>query len=142
MVSGGRSLVTLDNGSVLVLRRRSDGKLVLPGGVVEEGESLHDCAVRELQEETGLQAVEWRAFAFASGQATEVSVYPNGDVVHCHSLLIHVSHWVGRPQNLDEDASELLWVDAQERRDEIRGCDARALVAFRKFVATGEFQVY
>lgn len=52
-------------GSVLLMRRKGtgffDGLYSLPGGHVEEGESLRDAAVREMREETGLDLgrAEW-----------------------------------------------------------------------------------
>ncbi|KAB1196002.1 MULTISPECIES: NUDIX domain-containing protein [Haloferax] len=42
------------DGSILLVRQ--DGKWVLPGGGVESGESKTDALVREIREETGLEA--------------------------------------------------------------------------------------
>jgi 8-oxo-dGTP diphosphatase len=56
---------------VVVIRRDIEpfrGQLALPGGFIETGESWREAAVRELREETGLeaQAVEVRLFDVAS----------------------------------------------------------------------------
>jgi bifunctional NMN adenylyltransferase/nudix hydrolase len=37
---------------VLLIERKDTGKLALPGGFLEEGETLLGCAFRELKEET------------------------------------------------------------------------------------------
>lgn len=41
-------------GQILMMRQNGKNFWVFPGGTLEDGESLAECAVRELQEETGL----------------------------------------------------------------------------------------
>jgi 8-oxo-dGTP diphosphatase len=49
------AVVTDDDGRVLVVQRRDNGKWEIPGGVLELHESIHDGVRREVEEETGLQ---------------------------------------------------------------------------------------
>ena len=42
-------------GNILLLRRKDNDKWTMPGGTLDFGESLTDCAIREVHEETGLQ---------------------------------------------------------------------------------------
>jgi 8-oxo-dGTP diphosphatase len=42
-------------GNILLLRRKDNEKWTMPGGTLDFGESLADCAIREVREETGLQ---------------------------------------------------------------------------------------
>ncbi len=56
-----RAVVFNDQGQILFLRRPSDkkhhpGLWSLPGGHVEDGETLYQACVRELVEETGISA--------------------------------------------------------------------------------------
>src|SRR5437868_14343196 len=48
-----------ERGRVLLIRRRNDpykGQYALPGGFIEAGETAEQCALRELREETGIEA--------------------------------------------------------------------------------------
>ncbi|MFZ0591643.1 MAG: NUDIX domain-containing protein, partial [Bryobacteraceae bacterium] len=40
-------------GNILLLRRKDNDKWTIPGGTLDFGESLTECAVREVREETG-----------------------------------------------------------------------------------------
>jgi 8-oxo-dGTP diphosphatase len=48
------AVVTDDDGRVLVVQRRDNGKWQLPGGVLELEESIHQGVRREVLEETGV----------------------------------------------------------------------------------------
>ena len=67
-------------GSVLWQRRSDFGWWGLPGGVLELDESLADCAVREVREETGLEVELLRLVGLYSSPDFDVT-YPNGDQV-------------------------------------------------------------
>ena len=45
--------VIFHNGSILLVRERSDGHWTLPGGWADVGEAPSECVVREAKEETG-----------------------------------------------------------------------------------------
>lgn len=55
IIQAGGGLVENEKGEFLLIFRK--GKWDLPKGKLDKGESLADCAVREVEEETGLQQV-------------------------------------------------------------------------------------
>jgi ADP-ribose pyrophosphatase YjhB (NUDIX family) len=61
------SVVVIEDGKILLVKHRKGNRQywVLPGGRLEYGETFVDCAVRELQEETGL-IIEAERFLFLS----------------------------------------------------------------------------
>jgi 8-oxo-dGTP diphosphatase len=71
-----------ERGRVLLIRRKNDpfkGEYAFPGGFIEVGETAENCAVRELKEETGIEA----------GNLRLIGVYsdPNRDPRH-HSITV------------------------------------------------------
>ena len=55
MVNMGACTAVIDNGKILLTKREDFEVWCLPGGGIEEGESMAQAAVRETLEETGLQ---------------------------------------------------------------------------------------
>ncbi|MCS3794909.1 NUDIX hydrolase [Niastella sp. OAS944] len=56
LIKAGGGLVKNEANELLFIFRR--GKWDLPKGKLDDGETIEECAVREIQEETGLQQVE------------------------------------------------------------------------------------
>lgn len=53
-MAGVAVVLTDSEGRVLLIRRGDTGEWALPGGTLEWGESVRDCARRELREEAGV----------------------------------------------------------------------------------------
>ena len=80
------SVVLQDERGRVLLQRRTDFDVWgLPGGILEPGESLLDCARRELLEETGLTASDLRLVGVYTDPQWD-TVYPNGDQVQQYTV--------------------------------------------------------
>jgi ADP-ribose pyrophosphatase YjhB (NUDIX family) len=55
MVPSVNVVVVNDAGDVLMIRRSDNGNWAVPGGAIDLGESMGQAAVRETQEETGIE---------------------------------------------------------------------------------------
>jgi 8-oxo-dGTP pyrophosphatase MutT (NUDIX family) len=106
IAAGG--LVTNENDELLMIFRR--GKWDLPKGKLDKGESIEACAVREVQEETGLQNITLQKFI----GITEHEYFDT----HINEEVIKESHWYAMkaapgqqltPQT-EEDITEIEWV--------------------------------
>ena len=49
------AVAIVKNGCLLLVKRGDSGNWTLPGGTLDFGESMTDCAIRELREETGMR---------------------------------------------------------------------------------------
>lgn len=70
-----------DRQRVLLTRRRDNGLWCLPGGHMEAGESVEECCMREVLEETGLH-VRVKRLTGVYSNPDQLVIYPNGDQVH------------------------------------------------------------
>lgn len=83
-ITGTTLIARLDDGAIVLIRRRDTGKWGLPGGIVDWGEDLPTAARRELYEETGLQLDRL-------GQLVGVYSHPDRDPrIHSISILLEV----------------------------------------------------
>jgi len=103
------------DGKVL-LGLRAPSKKVWPnhwdtvGGHVEEGESLDDALIREVQEETGVTPTRFRLIATVRERQPEIY----GDALH---HIYAVTAWQGgEPSNICDEHTELKWFSVGEMR--------------------------
>lgn len=112
-------IFALDKGALkLLLIRRANAPFedmwALPGGFLEDGETLEECAARELHEETGLEMRQLEQLAAFSAPGRD----PRGDVVSVAYIALVRSD--GRALRAGSDAREAKWI----------GIDALPDVAF------------
>jgi 8-oxo-dGTP pyrophosphatase MutT (NUDIX family) len=118
-----------DNAGRLLWQRRADfGWWGLPGGVLELDESLPECVVREVYEETGLTVEPTRLVGVYSSPDFDVT-YPNGDQVQqvtaCFECRVVDGAQIPPPESTDPrtlqpridttETLELAWFDLGER---------------------------
>ena len=88
LVPAASVVVVNDDGGILLQRRTDNNKWALPGGVMEIGESIADCARREVREETGLD-VELLGIVGVYSDPGHVFAYDDGEVRQEFSLCFH-----------------------------------------------------
>ena len=115
-------IIINENDEVLLGRRTDNHKWGYAGGSIELGETVEECARRELLEEMGLHAEELEFFMINSGEPTHY-IYPNGDEVYNVEIVYLCRNYHGVPHPQEEELSELRFfaIDAipQEISDPI-----------------------
>ena len=113
------ALIVLDGDRILLERRglhkkTFPGFVVVPGGHVEDGETLEEACHRELKEELELDGSKFRF----------LEMYPFETAIEVQNVHYFICEdWEGTPQSLEADEiffigiSELNHIDVSEERD-------------------------
>ena len=110
LVKAGGGLVRNDEGKYLFIFRR--GVWDLPKGKLDPGETIEQCAVREVGEETGLRGVQLEAPLLATYHTYD----ENGKHIlkETHWYRMRVTDMAGLKPQQEEQITGLSWVDAAE----------------------------
>ncbi|AIF41892.1 hypothetical protein HX89_14380 (plasmid) [Dermacoccus nishinomiyaensis] len=102
---------------VLAVRRSENGVWTLISGAIEPGEQAHEAMVREIHEETTLQAKVTRLLWV---QTLPKSTYPNGDQIQYYDIGFVCEAVAGEAKVGDDESSEVAWfpVDALPALDD------------------------
>lgn len=95
LIIAARAIVRDDAGRILLIRRRDNGKWAMPAGAMELDESVYDCVVREVREETGLEVQSATLFAIWSDPKKTSIVTEFGDPYQVISFVFRVDEWRG-----------------------------------------------
>ena len=94
MFIGARAVVRDAAGRILLIERSDNGHWAMPAGAMELGESIADCAAREVWEETGLRAAAVTPFALHTGpDRTITNMY--GHTYQLFTVAFRVDGWNG-----------------------------------------------
>ena len=91
--------------NILLVKRKDDGLWAIPGGFLQEGESLNQCAERELKEETGINVPYLEQFENFSNPTRDSRT----QVISVAFIAIHPS---GKLKlRADTDVSDVNWFE-------------------------------
>ncbi|QTI89227.1 NUDIX domain-containing protein [Streptomyces sp. AgN23] len=107
MVPAASVVVVDDSGRILLQRRCDNNMWALPGGVMEIGESLPGCAIRETREETGIE-VEIVGIVGTYTNPGHVFAYDDGEVRQEFSICF-LARPVGGQIAVSEESIDVRW---------------------------------
>jgi 8-oxo-dGTP pyrophosphatase MutT (NUDIX family) len=92
---GARILVESDRKEFLFIHRNDNGNLGIPAGSIEENETIEECIIREVKEETGVEILSLEVIGISSNPSRETVSYPNGDQIQYFTIEFYSNHWKG-----------------------------------------------
>jgi len=90
-----RILVENDKGEFLFIERADNEALGIPAGALEEKETIEECIVREVKEETGLELLAVELIGISSSPEKETVKYPNGDKIQYFTIEFYSNEFKG-----------------------------------------------
>jgi 8-oxo-dGTP pyrophosphatase MutT (NUDIX family) len=135
---GARCIVRDDQGRVLLIRRSDDGRWAMPAGAMEVGESIAECAAREMWEETGLEARALTPFAMYTGsEHTFTNMW--GDTYQLHVTAFRVDAWTGSLLTVTDETTDAVFYDPAALPSPLVPSVPRTLDHLAQFESTGQF---
>src|SRR6516225_9960859 len=106
----GASAIVADEEGRMLLHRRSDNELwALPGGTMDIGETIAQCAEREVREETGLTVRAYRVVGIYS-DPDHVFAYSDGEVRQEFSVCFACRILSGHIAKSEESLEVKFWL--------------------------------
>ena len=106
------AVAIIDDDKILMLKRMDNGKWTMPGGTMELDESLIDCAIREVKEETGLDVQVKEVIGTYTDPDVRIE-YSDGEVRREFTIV-----FFGTTTNgdviIDDESSAYAWIKVSE----------------------------
>jgi ADP-ribose pyrophosphatase YjhB (NUDIX family) len=137
---GARAVVRDASGRLLLIRRSDNGLWALPAGAMELGESIADCAVREVREETGLEALSVTPFVIYSGPAyTFTNMY--GHTYQLFMMTFRVDEWAGELTRQTDETTDAGFFAVDELPSTPTAVLTETLADLATFERTGQLVI-
>ncbi len=130
---GSWILVINDKNEVLMQFRSDFYAWDFPGGTMKINETIEESAIRELKEETNLEAETIQILDVFSGEDI-YRKYPNGDELYVISVLCEVRKFHGDLHINDGESTQLKWFKFDELPENLAPVTQRCIERIRKYL--------
>ncbi|ASW53307.1 NUDIX domain-containing protein [Plantactinospora sp. KBS50] len=133
---GARAVVRDETGRVLLIERSDNGHWAMPAGAMELGESIADCVIREVREESGLAATAVTPFAMYTGaDRTHTNMF--GHTYQLFTVAFRVDEWSGELVVPTEETTDARFCRPDEFPEPLSGSVIETLADLVAFERTG-----
>src|SRR5262245_55074812 len=104
----GARCILRDQGRILLIQRSDNGLWAVPAGGIELDESVRQCAIREVYEETGLTPTKLAPIALFSG-AESMETNQWGHTYQFHITVFLATAWTGDLVTQTDESTDAGW---------------------------------
>ncbi|WP_432974541.1 NUDIX hydrolase [Dactylosporangium sp. CA-233914] len=109
LVPSANTVVVNDAGELLLIHRTDNDNWALPGGAMEPGESMTDCAVRETFEETGIH-IEVTGLVGIYTDPRHVILYTSNNEARQEFSIVYTARPLGGTPTPSDESREVVWI--------------------------------
>lgn len=106
-----RIIIENEKEEILFIKRKDNGNLGIPAGGFEENETIEECIIREVKEETGLEILKMNLIGLSSNPKKETVKYPNGDVIQYFVCEFYSNNFKGKMKVDDIEVSNVEFLE-------------------------------
>ena len=130
LIGVGATILIFNEKNELLLNLRSNTRnWGIPGGLKELNETIEECAIREVKEETNLELYDLNLLAVLSREEFYFK-YPNNDELDCVITLFEARNYEGTLKINDNESTELKIFSL----DNLPQLEARAKIIIDKII--------
>ncbi|MEK5529390.1 NUDIX domain-containing protein [Viridibacillus sp. FSL R5-0468] len=118
LILPGSVVLIVNEMNELLLQHRSDGVWELPGGLMEQGESLEETAKRAVLEETGFIIDDLQLLGVFSGESYDSKVV-NSDEVYSVTAVYITRNITGKMKKDQEETGDLKYFNINQIPDSL-----------------------
>lgn len=106
------AVIVNDKNQILLLHRRDNNKWAIPGGTLEYNESIEQCLIREIKEETNLDIEIIKVFKIYSDPEAIIA-YLDGEIRREFNV-VYLAKVLSNEVIIDEESSQFSWIDIEQ----------------------------
>lgn len=106
------AVAVIEDNKLLLVHRKDNNKWALPGGAIEFGESIQQCAIRELKEETGYD-IKLTGIADVYSDPGIIIEYADSETRQEYTT-VFFGEVVGGSLECDDESHEARWIPLHE----------------------------
>jgi len=130
IAAGG--IVTNTEGKILMIFRRE--KWDLPKGKLDKGETIAQCAVREVEEETGLKDILLGDFLLITEHQYQDPWLKTEVIKETHWYRMKITKEQKLIPQTEEDITDIRWVNREELNECLQHTYANIITVIEKFI--------